>query len=145
MPFFGEFGRDRAGSAFVDEAVAFAIEARQRKERHTADIDSKPEPEVKFLGNSRGLLQMIFHFYQQLIECAVFAGRHAVLDDLWETVENLFDGGRKDIDAADDHHVVCAAEHAPFQQHEAARTGGRPAWPHEVACAVAEDGSAAAS
>src|SRR6185295_8053051 len=49
------------------------------------------------------------------------------------------------VHAADDHHVVRAAEHATFEIDEPVGSRALPAWPHEIAAAVAQNRTANAS
>ena len=51
----------------------------------------------------------------------MFAGGEAVFDDFGKAVQDLLDRGRINVHAADDHHVVGAADDAAFEKHEAAR------------------------
>ena len=108
--------------SFVDESPAFAFEARERHRGDAADVDFEAELQSQLLGDSRRLLQMIFDFDDELVHGAVLAGGHAVLDDFGKAVQDLLDGGGVNIHAADDHHVVGAAEDAAVEKHEAIGT-----------------------
>ena len=69
----------------------------------------------------------------------------AILDDLGKRPQDLLDRAGKDIDAADDQHVVGPAEHAPFQQRKAVLAVGVKPRPHDVARAIANDRAAEAA
>ena len=69
----------------------------------------------------------------------------AVLDDLGKGPQDLLDRAGKDVDAADDQHVVGPAEDAAFQQREAASSPRLKPRPHDVARAVANDRAAEAA
>ena len=72
-------------------------------------------------------------------------GHHPVFHDLGEAVDDLLHGAGKDIDAAHDHHVVDAAQHAALEEHEAVVARRIPGRSHEVTRAIANHGAAESS
>ena len=80
--------------SFVDEAAAFAFEARERHGRDAADFDLEAELQLQLLGDSRRLLQVVFDFDDELVHRAVLAGREAIFDDFGKAVQDLLDRRR---------------------------------------------------
>ena len=76
---------------------------------------------MQLVGDSRGLVEVIFDFDDELVHRAVFTGGHTIFDDLGKAVQDLLDRGGVDVHAADDQHVVGAAENAAFEEDEAVR------------------------
>ncbi len=104
--------------SFVDKSLAFSFEAWQRHGRYAADIDLEAELQLQLLGDSCGLLQMVFDLDHEFVHRAVFAGGDSVFDDFGKAVEDLLDRGGIDVHAADDEHVVGAAEDAAVEENE---------------------------
>ena len=61
---------------------------------------------MKFTGNPSRILKPVFNFQFKAIKAALPTNREAKFLNLRESSDNVFDGRRKDIHAADDKHVV---------------------------------------
>ena len=125
---------------FVGKSPTFAFEAGQRHGRYAADIDLEAKLELQLLGDSRGLLQIVFDLDDELVHRAMRSGGDSVFDDLGKAVQDLLDRGGVDVHAADDEHVVGAAQDSAVEQDKSTRAAGVPSWANEIACAIADDG-----
>ena len=105
------------------------------------DRDAKlppfPIPFARQALHAGRLLQAIFDLDQQLIHFGRFEGGEAIFEHFGKAAQNLLDATRKDVDAANDHHVVGAAQHAAIEQHIANASIVLPDRTHQVARAVA--------
>ena len=72
----------------------------------------------------------VFNFDAQLVESIGAKGGHAVLFHFREATQDLLDGTREDIHAANDQHIVGSTQHAAFQQNEAIRPILYVTWTH---------------
>ena len=61
-------------ASLVDEAFAFAFDARQAAQRHRAHFDLQAQPQPQFAGHAIGIVQTVFDLDDQLVHLAAVCG-----------------------------------------------------------------------
>ena len=107
----------------VDDPVPLAFESWQAADRNGDHVHPQAEANLQFTGHPFRGIQTILDLQTHRIETLAAGHGESVFHDLGKAADDIVDGGRKDVDASDDEHVIHPPEHATIEPHPRAPAG----------------------